>query len=88
MVSNDELNKLYDETFAECKTLEDEKNVLINLKYEYKDEIREMYCNSLLYTISRGYTKYNQKNYDNDELIKTYLQIVELLPSKYTPSVL
>lgn len=84
MLSNGELEKLYNDAFSECKTLEDEINIFNSLKGKYKDEIRRMYCNSLLYTISQGYTKYKFESFKKDELIRTYLNTVKLLPAEHT----
>ena len=84
MISHEELDKLYSELLSECKTLKDEMTVIRNLKSEHKNEIRRMYCNSLLYAISQGYTKYNYANFKKDILIQSYLEVVQLLPKEHT----
>ncbi len=83
MISNEELDKLYAETLSGCKTYKEEIKRLKEMKSEYKDAVRRMYCNSLLYAISQGYTKYNQANFEKDELIQAYLDMVKLLPKEY-----
>ncbi len=83
MISNEELDKLYAETLSGCKTYKEEIKRLQEMKSEHKDAVRRMYCNSLLYDISQGYTKYNQANYEKDELIQAYLDMVKLLPKEY-----
>lgn len=83
MISNEELDKLYAETLSGCKTYNEEIKRLKEMKSENKDLVRRMYCNSLLYVISEGYTKYNQDNFEKDELIQAYLDMVELLPKEY-----
>ena len=84
MISNEELDRLYMETLSGCKTLKEEVKILKALKCEHRDEIRRMYCNTLLYAISQGYTKYNQSNFEKDELIQVYLEMVKLLPKEHT----
>lgn len=84
MISDEELDKLYIEILSGCETLEDQIKVLKSLRSEYKDKIRQMYCNNLLYTISQGYTKYNFADFQKDILIQSYLEIVKLLPKKYS----
>ena len=51
MISNEELDKLYAETLSGCKTYKEEIKRLKEMKSEYKDAVRRMYCNSLLYAI-------------------------------------
>lgn len=80
MISNEELDKLYSDILSECKTLKDEILVLKKLDSEYKDDIRIKYCDNVLYSISHGYTKYDESDFEKNELIKAYLEIVKLLP--------
>lgn len=83
MISNEELDKLYDKTLAGCKTYNEEIKRLKEMKSEHRDLVRRMYCNNLLYVISQGYTKYNCANFEKDELIQAYLDMVALLPKEY-----
>lgn len=83
MISDKELEILYQETFSQCKTLDDEIKVFKALTGEHRDTLRRMYCNGLLYVISQGYTKYNHENFAKDKLIQTFIDIVEFLPCEY-----
>ncbi len=84
MISDEELEVLYQETFSECATLEDEIKMFKSLTGEHRDSLRKMYCNGLLYMISQGYTKYKQENFAKDKLIQAYIDTAKLLPKKDT----
>lgn len=84
MISDEELDVLYQKILFGCKTLKDEVEAFKTLKCQHKDLLRRMYCNVLLYAVSQGYTKYNSSNFEKDELIQAYLEIAKLLPIEYT----
>ena len=84
MISNEELIQLYDEILAGCTTLQEQATALKNEKGEYKDQLRRLFCDWNLYTISRGYTKYKYETFEKDKLIQAYLEIVRLLPKEYS----
>lgn len=85
MISNEELmDILYTDILSECQTLKDEMKALKLLDDEHKDLLRRMYCNTVLYAISQGYTKYNSSDFNKNELIQVYLEIAQLLPEDYT----
>lgn len=84
MISNEELTVLFEDAFGKCKTIQEEVSKYKSLRGEHRDEIRKMYCNSLLYAISQGYTKYNQTTFEKDVLIQAYLETVKMLPKENT----
>ena len=84
MISNEELDVLYDKAFSACETLNDEIKAYKELTGVHKNEIRKMYCNNILYTVSQGYTKYQMDNWDKDELIQTLVELIPILPKEFT----
>lgn len=84
MLTEEKLSELFAETFADCKSFADEYKRLANLIGEHAEDIRDMYCNTLLYSISQGYTKYDSIHFEKNEAIQAYLKAVEMLPRKYS----
>ena len=84
MISNEELDVLYDKAFSACETLNDEIKAYKELTGVHKNEIRKMYCNNILYAVSQGYTKYQMDNWDKDELIQTLVELIPILPKEFT----
>ncbi len=84
-MTDDELfEQLFENILSECKTIDDEVNVLENLQLENKDELRRIYCNSLLFAIPKGDMEYSQTFFKTNELVKIYLRVAKTLPKEYT----
>ena len=58
MLSNEELNELYWDVFDKCSTIEEEMEAYKAIIGDNADDLRELYCDNLLYAISSGFTKY------------------------------
>lgn len=82
MSDNEMLTNLFRETFADCNSYTEDYQKLKALKGEHAESIRDMYCNTLLYAISQGYTKYDPVSFNKNETIQSYIKAVELLPKK------
>lgn len=80
MLTDKQLEELYQTTFATANTFEEISNRLHSLKNEYTDELRSILCNQLLYNLSIGYTKYDKLNEEINSLISLFCYNVELLP--------
>ena len=83
MITNNELDVLYEEAFKNCSNFHAGIDVYRKLNGKHRDQLRKMYCNHLLYTISQGYTKYNPATFEKDPLIQLYLEAVKLLPESF-----
>lgn len=83
MISNEELDVLYTNTLSECQSLKEEFETLKASTHIHKNLLRKMFCNAALYEISQGYTKYSQNQFEKDELVQIYLDMVKILPKEY-----
>ena len=83
MISNEELNNLFSKTLDGCTTLDEEYERIKGYVGEYQEELRDSYCDTLLYMISQGYTKYDVNSFQKDKTIQVYCKVVKLLPKTY-----
>jgi tetratricopeptide (TPR) repeat protein len=84
MLTNEELESLYQKEFADCQTFQEVSDKLAAMKSEHIDDLRGAFCNELLYMISTGYTKYGKINFEKDELIRLLCKNIQLISSGYT----
>ena len=66
MLSQEELEKVYQENFPVGISLEAAAERLAAMDADYVDDIREMFCNNLLYSITQNYTKYADLDFSRD----------------------
>lgn len=82
MIKQDELEKLYFETFPEGLSPKEISDKLLTLKVSNVEELREMFCDELLYAITMGYTKYERANFGVDPMILLLCDNIKLLPKQ------
>lgn len=79
MLSQEELEKVYQENFPVGISLEAAAERLAAMDADYVDDIREMFCNNLLYSITQNYTKYADLDFSRDNGIRLFCNNVALL---------
>ena len=84
MLSNEEIQELLSKILDGCDSYRDEYDRIKAYKGECQEEIRDHYCDALLYNVSQGYTKYDIDHFDNNEPIQTFCKAVQLLPETYS----
>lgn len=76
------LDDVFKSLFSECESYWEEYQRLKELSGEDAEDLRDIYCNEMLYRISRGYTKYDFEGFEKLEPVQVFLKAVELLPGK------
>lgn len=84
MLTDEELESLYQKEFADCQTVLEISDKLATMESEYIDDLRSSFCNQLLYMISVGCTKYDKLNFEKNELISLLCKNIQLISSGYT----
>ena len=84
MLTDEELESLYQKEFADCQTVLEISDKLATMESEYIDDLRSSFCNQLLYMISVGYTKYDRLNFEKSDLISLLCKNIQLISSGYT----
>lgn len=82
MLSQEKLEKIYQENFPIGISLATAAERLATMDADYADDIREMFCNNLLYSITQNYTKYAGLDFSKDEGIRLFCKNVALLKRK------
>lgn len=80
MLLNEELNELYWDVFDKCSTIEEEMEAYKAITGDYADDLRELYCDNLLYAISSGFTKYEPTEFRKNALIQAFVRATGMLP--------
>jgi len=83
MLSQEKINELLQATLDGCHSCNDEYERIRDYKGEYQEQLRDAYCDALLYSISQGYTKYDIDNFAKNEAIQIFCKVVSLLPKDY-----
>lgn len=85
MLTDVQIEVLYRKQFPDGMTWEGISNKLAQMHDKYTDELREVFCNQLLYQISSGYTKYDFEtlNRKSSDFVDLFCENVEQLPSGY-----
>ena len=81
MYTIEEIEKLYEEAFADCNTLFDVSDKLATMRgAENEEPLRRYFCNTLLYVVSTGYIKYDKSSFKKDAFIELLCKNIKLLP--------
>lgn len=84
MISNEELSRLFEEEFPHEMSYKDVSEKLVMMEnHVYINEFRKMHCNSMLYSITQGYTKYRDEwKFEENDMINMFCDNVEKLPEE------
>ena len=82
MIKQDELEKLYFETFPEGLSPKEISDKLLTIKASSVNELRRMFCDEMLYAITMGYTKYEHTKLGTDPMISLLCTNIKLLPKE------
>lgn len=83
MLTDEQRKNLYDKEFSQYTSFEDISQKLATMQSEHTDDLRQLFCDELLYRISIGYTKYNFKDETTGKAIALLCHNIALLPSEY-----
>ena len=85
MLTDEQIETLYQEQFSDGMTWEEISNKLSLMNSEYQERLRVVFCNQLLYQISSGYTKYDFEtlNRKTSDFVDLFCSNVEQLPSDH-----
>lgn len=83
MLTDEQLEKLYEKEFSSAKSFEEISNRLLAMKSQHIDELRKAFINELLYSISIGYTRYDKPDEVRDRAISLFCYNASLLPQNY-----
>ena len=83
MLTDEQLEKLYEKEFSSAKSFEEISDRLLAIKSQHTDGLRCTLCNQLLYYISIGYTRYDKSNEEIENTISLFCNNVSLLPQSF-----
>lgn len=63
MLSQEELEKIYQENFPVGMSLATAAERLVAMDADYVNDIRKIFCDNLLYSITQNYTKYAELDF-------------------------
>ena len=82
MLSQEELEKIYQENFPVGMSLETAAERLAAMDVDYVNDIRKIFCDNLLYSITQNYTKYAELDFSKDDGIRLFCKNVAQLPKE------
>ena len=82
MLSQEELEKIYQENFPVGMSLETAVERLAAMDAGYVNDIRKILCDNLLYSITQNYTKYAELDFSKDDGIHFFCKNVAQLPKE------
>ena len=72
MLTDEQLQKLYEKEFSQCTSFEDISQKLTTMKSEHINDLRKSFVNELLYSISIGYTRYDKSDEERSKQISLF----------------
>lgn len=82
MLSYQELEKLFEQEFPTGTGFEEISRKLNKMNSAHKDDLREFFCNELLYSISMGYVQYDRESLMQHPMVKVFCEHVQQLPAE------
>lgn len=78
-----DINELYDKELPGTMSFTEASAKLVQMKGDYVEDLRSIFCNRLLDAISIGYMNYKNVDFSKDKLVQLFIKNVALLPESH-----